>query len=245
MRAACAQAEFFVQALLEGLEPPTRKQVIEFIKMLVLKMCLGQMSLLARLFCLEATDMAATTTSCQTRDAFLGPPKCSLHIFFQSAKPFVLLHCIAVPSNLCTAIHRDFNTVDYPNLLCPISEVAGGALWCESSDGSVVRVHQDKCLRGELPDASKGPVLLPVKSSFHCTEPWSGHRQILVAYAGTDVPRLCNAAVQFLLDLGLLVAGLWSCGLPIVPSDAQQRFASGLPLSYIALLPLAGVSSEG
>ena len=82
MRAACAQAEFFVQALLEGLEPPTRKQVIEFIKMLVLKMCLGQMSLLARPFCLEATDMAATTTSCQTSDAFLGPPKCSLHIFF-------------------------------------------------------------------------------------------------------------------------------------------------------------------
>ena len=60
----------------------------------------------------------------------------------QSAKPFVLLHCIAVPSNLCTdlctAIHRDFNTVDYPNLLCPISEVAGGALWCQSSDGSVI-----------------------------------------------------------------------------------------------------------
>ena len=141
----------------------------------------------------------------------------------------------AVHSNLCTAIHRDFNTVDYPNLLCPISEVSGGALWCESSDGSFIRVHQDKCLRGELPDVSKGPALLPVKSSFHCTEPWSGHRQVLVAYAGTDVPRLSNAAFQFLLDLGLLVAGLWSCGLPIVPPCIRR--ASGLPLSCIALVP--------
>ena len=157
--------------------------------------------------------MVATTASCLIRDVFLTPPKCSLHTFFQSSQVicFVRLRCIPTCALLCIEI---FNNADYPNLICPISEFTGGAIWCESPHGSVTRVHQDRCLQGELHEVSQGPVLLPVKSSFHCTEPWTGHRQVLVAYAGTDVARLSNADYQFLLDLGFPVAGMRGTDAP-------------------------------
>eukprot|EP00439_Symbiodinium_sp_Y106_P043687 s4530_g5.t1 len=147
--------------------------------------------------------------------------------YLLSVQPSHSFCSIAVHSNLRTAMHRDFNNADYPNLICPISEFSGGAIWCESPDGSVTRVHQDKCLRGELHDVSKGPVLLPVKSSFHCTEPWSEHRQVLVAYAGTDVPRLSSADYQFLHDLGFPVAGMRGTDSP--PISLHCPSTPGLP----------------
>ena len=220
------QAEFFAQALLEGLEPPTRSQVFELINMLDFKDGSRKDIAVGSSFLLGGYRHGGDYGVMSNTRCFPYTTKV-LIAYLLSVQPSHLFCSIAVHSNSRTAMHRDFNNADYPNLICPISEFTGGAIWCESPDGSVSRVHQDKCLRGELHDVSQGPVLLPVKSSFHCTEPWSGHRQVLVAYAGTDVARLSSADYQFLLDLGFPVAGMRGTDTP--PSLLHCPSTPGLP----------------
>ena len=201
------QAELFAQALLDGLEPPTRSQVFNLINLLDFKDGSRKDIAEGSSFLLGGYRHGGDYGVMSNTRCFPYTIKV-LIAYLLSVQPSHLFCSIAVHSNLRTAMRRDFNNADYPNLICPISEFTGGAIWCESPHGSVTRVHQDRCLQGELHEVSQGPVLLPVKSSFHCTEPWSGHRQVLVAYAGTDVARLSNADYQFLLDLGFPVAGM-------------------------------------
>ena len=207
------QAELFAQALLDGLEPPTRSQVFDLINLLDFKDGSRKDIAEGSSFLLGGYRHGGDYGVMSNTRCFPYTTKV-LIAYLLSVQPSHLFCSIAVHSNLRTAMHRDFNNADYPNLICPISEFTGGAIWCESPHGSVTRVHQDRCLQGELHEVSQGPVLLPVKSSFHCTEPWSGNRQVLVAYAGTDVARLSNADYQFLLDLGFPVAGMRGTDVP-------------------------------
>ena len=100
--------------------------------------------------------------------------------------------------------------------------ILGGEIWCEAPGVTVPRVHQGKRLQGELHDVSRGPVTLPVKSSFHYTKPWAGRRQVVVAYAGTNVSRLSGADYQFVSDLGMH-------GTDSPPAALHCPSAPGLP----------------
>ena len=213
--------------------------------MLVLKMCLGQMSLLARPFCLEATDMAATTTSCQTGDAFLGPPKCSLHIFFsQPSHLFCSIALQCLPT--CAQPYIGTSTL-WTILTCFVrflrlqAGLYGVSLLMAASFESI----RTSACGVSSPMLRKGPSFCLSNPAFIALSPGLG-----IARSWLRMRALTFRACAMLLFSSFSIwVCLWpACGHAGYRQSPPTRNSASLRASLFPTLPyprFAGVSSEG
>ena len=106
--------------------------------------------------------------------------------------------------NVLTSMHRDSRNAAFPNLLLALSSFAGGEVWQEEPGGHVLRAVQGTLVEGRLLDVAASPQVLQAHLRFHCTEPWSGDRVVLVGFS-VDCTGLQNSQICQLLDLGFVV----------------------------------------
>ena len=85
--------------------------------------------------------------------------------------------------NVLTSMHRDSRNAAFPNLLLALSNFTGGEVWHEEPGGQVLRSVQGTLKEGRLLDVAASPQVLQAHLHFHCTEPWSGDRVVLVGFS--------------------------------------------------------------
>ena len=103
--------------------------------------------------------------------------------------------------NVLTAMHRDSHNAAFPNLLLSLSNFTGGEVWQEEPGGPVLRSVQGILTEGKLLDVARSPQVLQAHHRFHCTEPWSGDRVVLVGFS-VDYSGLQHSEICHLLELG-------------------------------------------
>ena len=168
--------------------------------------------------------------------------------FVRSARPDFQFSSIAVHRNVPTSCHRDTNNFTDRNLVCPLSDFSGGSVWVQNPSGTVLRVHEGKQIAGVLHAVSDAPAVIPVRKCLHSTEPWSGDRVVLIAYAGGDHNAMSVSDRTFLQELDFPLPSDSSTDSPPVPwhpavprdlqpflDKAQDRVA-GRPLSQLVFL---------
>ena len=106
--------------------------------------------------------------------------------------------------NVLTSMHRDSRNAAFPNLLLALSSFTGGEVWQEEPGGQVLRSVQGTLMEGKLLDVAASPQVLQAHLRFHCTEPWSGDRVVLVGFS-VDCTGLQNFQICQLLDLGFVL----------------------------------------
>ena len=117
----------------------------------------------------------------------------------------------------------------------------------------VLRTHAGTQVAGVLHSLAAGPVTIPARKCLHSTEPWSGSRVVLIAYAGGDHHAMSIADRSFLqaLDFPLPVDAGTDCPPvpwhPSVPPDLQpflnrvQARVAGRSLSQLVFLEFSVV----
>ena len=106
--------------------------------------------------------------------------------------------------NVLTAMHRDSRNAPFPNLLLALSKFTGGEVWQEEPGGTTLRSVHGALTAGVLLDVARSPQVLQAHQRFHCTEPWSGDRVVLVGFS-VDYSGLQHSDVCQLLELGFVL----------------------------------------
>ena len=106
--------------------------------------------------------------------------------------------------NVLTSMRRDSRNAAFPNLLLALSSFTGGEVWQEEPGGQVLRAVQGTLVEGKLLDVAASPQVPQAHLRFHCTEPWSGDRVVLVGFS-VDCTGLQNSQICQLLDLGFVL----------------------------------------
>ncbi|CAE7843090.1 unnamed protein product, partial [Symbiodinium necroappetens] len=126
----------------------------------------------------------------------------ALIAFARISMPDFQFSSIAVHRDVPTSCHKDTNNFTDHNLVCPLSDFAGGEIWVHEPGGSAMRPVNGSQLPGTLRDVRAGPVIFPARNCLHSTEPWTGSRVVLIAYAGEDHHAMSVSDRTFLTQLG-------------------------------------------
>ena len=102
-------------------------------------------------------------------------------------------------------MHKDSRNAPYPNLLLALTRFRGGAVWCESSAGTVLRTVRGLDRPGLLLPVADAPQTLMAHEVFHQTEPWEGDRLLLVGFTVQRTADLSPAQLQLLQSLGFVM----------------------------------------
>ena len=100
----------------------------------------------------------------------------------RQAVPHLPFTSLAILDQVQSGPHRDLLNSFSPNVVIPLTSFEGGGIWIENQSGATQRVVQGKPLSGNVCDFSLGHVLVPARTCYHQTEPWSGRRVVLVGY---------------------------------------------------------------
>ncbi|CAE7530302.1 unnamed protein product, partial [Symbiodinium microadriaticum] len=126
----------------------------------------------------------------------------ALIAFVRISMPEFQFSSIALHRDISTCCHKDTNNFTDHNLVCPLSEFGGGEIWVNEPGGLATRLVNGTQLPGRLFSVSDGPVIFPARACLHSTEPWTGSRVVLIAYAGGDHNAMSAADQTFLEQLG-------------------------------------------
>ena len=100
----------------------------------------------------------------------------------RQAVPHLPFTSLAILDQVQSGPHRDLLNSSSPNVVIPLTSFEGGGIWIEDQSGATQRIVHGKPLSGNVCDFSLGHVLVPARTCYHQTEPWSGRRVVLVGY---------------------------------------------------------------
>ena len=100
----------------------------------------------------------------------------------RQAVPHLPFTSLAILDQVQSGPHRDLLNSSSPNVVIPLTSFEGGGIWIEDQSGATTRIVHGKPLSGNVCDFSLGHVLVPARTCYHQTEPWSGRRVVLVGY---------------------------------------------------------------
>ena len=128
----------------------------------------------------------------------------ALVAFVKSINPDFSFSSIALHRNVPTSCHKDTNNFTDHNLVCALSSFADGQVWVQDSGGTALRSHAGVQVAGTLHEIAlpANYAIIPARRCLHSTEPWSGDRLVLIAYAGGDHNVMSAADKTFLSELG-------------------------------------------
>ena len=119
----------------------------------------------------------------------------ALIAFARNSMPDFQFSSVAVHRDVPTSCHKDTNNFTDCNLVCPLSDFAGGEIWVNEAGGSTMRPVNGTQLAGSLYPVCAGPVVFPARKCLHSTEPWTGSRVVLIAYAAVTI-MLCQSLTE-------------------------------------------------
>ena len=172
----------------------------------------------------------------------------ALIAFDRISMPDFQFSSIAVHRDVPTSCHKDTNNFTDHNLVCPLSDFAGGEIWVNEPGGSAMRPVNGSQLPGTQRAVCAGPVTFPARTCLHSTEPWTGSRVVLIAYAGGDHHAMSVSDRTFLTQLGFPLPQDSSTDCPPVawqpdvPDDLKpflnrvKARIAGRPLSELVFL---------
>ena len=140
----------------------------------------------------------------QSCHSFPAAVECFTSLLRQ-AFPGRVFSSLAVFDNVAAAMHKDSRNAPYPNLLLALTRFRGGAVWCESSAGTVLRTVRGLDRPGLLLPVADAPQTLMAHEVFHQTEPWEGDRLLLVGFTVQRTFDLSPAQLQLLHSLGFVM----------------------------------------
>ena len=137
--------------------------------------------------------------------------------FVRSAKALIFNFLpLLAHRNVPTSCHHDTNNFTDHNLVYPLSDFSGGSVWVQDPSGPVLRVHEGKQVASFTP-CLKAPLSFRFASACISTEPWSGDRVVLIAYAGGDHNAMSVSDRTFLQELAFPLPSDSSTDSPPVP----------------------------
>ena len=138
-------------------------------------------------------------------------------VFVSFVNHFLPGHCFATISvfkNLQTDCHVDAGNCNFPNAVFALSSFQGGEIWVGDGRGSQVREVKGQQIQGTLLPLDKGPVTFDAYKFPHCTEPFTGDRVVLVAYAVKTLSDMPAEQATILLQQGFNIPA--ECPFPFV-----------------------------
>ena len=123
------------------------------------------------------------------KECAIFPNSCRLVTRFVSEQlPGHVFSTCGIFSDAATPLHRDGRNAHWPNAIFRLSSFKEGGLWIEGS-GADVRVHRGQELSGSVHEITEEPLAFDAWARHHQTEPWRGHRLVLVTWVveGLDV----------------------------------------------------------
>ena len=123
------------------------------------------------------------------KECAIFPNSCRLVTRFVSEQlPGHVFSTCGIFSDAATPLHRDGRNAHWPNAIFRLSSFKEGGLWIEGS-GADVRVHRGQELSGSVHEITEEPLVFDAWARHHQTEPWRGHRLVLVTWVveGLDV----------------------------------------------------------
>ena len=116
------------------------------------------------------------------KECTIFPNSCRLVTRFVSEQlPGHVFSTCGLFSDAATPLHRDGRNAHWPNAIFRLSSFKEGGLWIEGS-GADVRVHRGQELSGSVHEITEVPLVFDAWARHHQTEPWRGHRLVLVTW---------------------------------------------------------------
>ena len=156
--------------------------------------------------------------------------------FVQERLPGHVFSTCGFFSDSATPLHKDERNEHWPNAVFRLTSFKGGGLWIEGS-GSDIRVCNGAELSGCVHELGSEPLMLDAYSQYHQTEPWSGHRLVLVTWVVQQLTTFERCDVTAAQDLGFVLP-------PEVPRVLQTSEASSKPPVVLELFAGKGALSR-
>ena len=156
--------------------------------------------------------------------------------FVQERLPGHVFSSCGIFSNSATPLHKDERNARWPNAVFRLTSFKGGGLWIEGV-GSDIRVCNNNEMSGCVHELGSEPLIFDAHSRYHQTEPWTGHRLVLVTWVVQQLTTFANDDVASAQQLGFVLP-------PEVPRALQTSEASSKPPIVLELFAGKGALSR-
>ena len=131
------------------------------------------------------------------------PNVCSaLTRYVDQVRPDFVFSAVALFQGVKTPVHKDSRNAPFPNLVTPVGQFSGGAIWVEDPEGCIPGTTPAGIRMGRDLEVDKGTVVFNAFDSFHFTRAWKGNRLVLVAYTTDRTSDLSTSDASTLRELG-------------------------------------------
>ena len=136
-------------------------------------------------------------------------PNCSrlLCAYWKQVLPLHTFTTITLLEDVQTPLHRDGRNGSTHNAILAVSDFEQGGLWLEDEHGDETRLLDGQELRGKVHQITKDPFVFEARDRYHCTEPWKGHRLVMVAFTVPGYEKLESSDLALVRDLGFVLDG--------------------------------------
>ena len=139
------------------------------------------------------------------KECAIFPNSCRLVTRYVSEQlPGHVFSTCGIFSDAATPLHRDGRNAHWPNAIFRLSSFKEGGLWIEGS-GADVRVHRGQELSGSVHEITEEPLVFDAWARHHQTEPWRGHRLVLVTWVVEGLDVFENALLDGACALGFVL----------------------------------------
>ncbi|CAE7381135.1 unnamed protein product, partial [Symbiodinium sp. CCMP2456] len=134
------------------------------------------------------------------------PPRL-LCAYWKQVLPLLNFTTITLLEDVQTPLHRDGRNGSTHNAILAVSDFEQGGLWLEDEHGDETRLLDGQELRGKVHQITKDPFVFEARDRYHCTEPWKGHRLVMVAFTVPGYEKLESSDLALVRDLGFVLDG--------------------------------------